>query len=218
MLDLYKIFSGKQFVLASLALILTVVISLSLHEFAHAFAAHKQGDQTAKALGRLTLNPAAHVDPLGLACLMLFGIGWAKPVPINPVRFRNYKKGLVIVSLAGVTVNLILAFIFGGAYVAFDLFVVADTLVLFFIYMFFYLMFSINAMLFVFNLLPIAPLDGYNLISAVTKYDNKFVMFMNRYGTIVLFLLVFIFSWILTFLVQILTFPITSFWTWIFTL
>ena len=105
--------------LAGIAMVLALIISLSTHEFAHAYVAYKNGDDTAKLMGRLTLNPLKHVDFVGVLCCVLFRFGWAKPVPVNPMKFRNFKKGSALVSIAGVTVNLIFAILFGGLYVLF---------------------------------------------------------------------------------------------------
>ena len=84
------------------------VLALSLHEFAHAWVAHRCGDDTAKSMGRLTVNPLKHLDPLGTALMLLMGFGWAKPVPVNPRNYRNYRRDDLKVSVAGVTMNLIL--------------------------------------------------------------------------------------------------------------
>ena len=95
---------------------LAVLITLSIHEYAHAYAAHKLGDDTAKNMGRLTLNPLKHLDPIGAICMLLFRIGWAKPVPINARNFKDPKKGFALSALAGPLVNLIIAFLFSGIY------------------------------------------------------------------------------------------------------
>ena len=105
-------FSDFRLILAvSLSLCAVLVISFTLHEFAHALVAYKCGDYTAKAHGRLTINPLAHIDVMGFLCCFLFCFGWAKPVPINPLHFRKYKKGIILTSIAGIIVNIILAFI-----------------------------------------------------------------------------------------------------------
>ena len=88
-----------------------VLLSLILHECAHGYAALKCGDPTAKMMGRLTLNPAKHLDPIGTVCMLFLHIGWAKPVPVNPRNFRNWRRDMVIVSLAGIAMNLALCFI-----------------------------------------------------------------------------------------------------------
>jgi len=90
-------------------LVLALLFSLSLHEFAHAYVAFKQGDPTAKHMGRLTLNPLAHLDPLGSLLLLFAGFGWAKPVPVNPLNMRDPKKGFALVAIAGPGMNFILA-------------------------------------------------------------------------------------------------------------
>lgn len=174
----------------------SLVIAFTMHEYAHGQVAYWNGDYTPKAMGRLTLNPLKHLDIMGTISLILVGFGWAKPVPINPNNFNNIKKGLFTVSIAGVTMNLILAIInfvlmlimyaitnaVGGivigsaGYVVFQLF----------FYLFMYGI-SINLTLMAFNLIPIYPLDGFHIVEAFTKYDNKYCMFMRRYGSILLF-------------------------------
>lgn len=89
-----------------------VLIAICMHESAHGWVANRCGDPTARLMGRITLNPVKHFDPAGMLCLVFFGVGWAKPVPINPLHFRNYRKDDLKVSLAGVTMNLILALVF----------------------------------------------------------------------------------------------------------
>lgn len=103
-----------QFAVYALFLVLTVMMSLTLHEVAHGYVAYRCGDPTAKMLGRLTLNPVKHLDPFGTICLFLLGFGWAKPVPVNPRNFRSYRRDDFMVSIAGITVNLSL-FIFSCA-------------------------------------------------------------------------------------------------------
>lgn len=98
-----------SFLRNALYVVPAILISLTFHEFGHAYAAYKMGDPTARNLGRMTLNPLAHIDPIGFILLVLFGFGWAKPVPVNPRNYNNFKKGEIVVSLAGVTMNLILA-------------------------------------------------------------------------------------------------------------
>ena len=96
-----------------LASLVGIAIAISIHEFGHAYSAHLLGDDTAKYNGRMTLNPAKHIDPIGLLTLIFFHIGWAKPVPVNPNNFKNYKLGNLIVSLSGVIGNLFGAIIYG---------------------------------------------------------------------------------------------------------
>ena len=91
--------------------IVGIAVAISVHEFGHAYSAHLLGDDTAKMYGRMTLNPAKHLDIMGLIAMLIVHIGWAKPVPVNPNNFKNYKVGNVIVSLAGVTANIIISII-----------------------------------------------------------------------------------------------------------
>lgn len=142
--------------------LIVALIALPIHECAHGYAAYRMGDYTAKRQGRLTLNPLAHFDPIGTIAIILFGFGWAKPVPINPLNFENPKKGMMISSLAGPMSNIGLAFIsmvlyklsylpvYMGASGAF-----ISTVQTFLLYMI-----TINITLGVFNLIPIPPLDG----------------------------------------------------------
>lgn len=212
MLNFINDLSGTEIISAWFALILVLVISLSLHEFGHAFVAYKQGDMTPKIMGRVTLNPLAHIDPIGFVCCALFGFGWAKPVEINPIKFRNYKKGLFLTSIAGVTINIILAFLGCGIYyICLRFLPLTNGFNLFLLY-FGMFMYTINLSLFVFNLLPVYPLDGFNCIAALTKYDNKFVNFMRKYGTLIL-IIVLIFGDILLFqLVQWIGTPLEMLW------
>ncbi len=212
MLNFINDLSGTEIISAGFALILVLVISLSLHEFGHAFVAYKQGDMTPKIMGRVTLNPLAHIDPIGFVCCALFGFGWAKPVEINPIKFRNYKKGLFLTSIAGVTINIILAFLGCGIYyICLRFLPLTNGFNLFLLY-FGMFMYTINLSLFVFNLLPVYPLDGFNCIAALTKYDNKFVNFMRKYGTLIL-IIVLIFGDILLFqLVQWIGTPLEMLW------
>lgn len=143
-------------------------MTIVLHELGHGYVALWQGDPTAKEAGRLTLNPLKHIDPIGLVCLYFFKLGWAKPVPINPSRFIHYRKGMLLVSVAGVTVNLILAFLS-----AFMLKIFASNV---FVADFFSQLFFYNIAFFVFNLLPIPPLDGSRLITTFLPYRYQYVM------------------------------------------
>ena len=95
---------------------LAYLLAIGMHEFSHAFVAVKQGDDTPRLQGRLTVNPFAHIDLAGLICFLIAGFGWAKPVEVNPLKFKKYRSGIAKVSLAGVTMNLILAFIFSALY------------------------------------------------------------------------------------------------------
>ena len=101
-----------NYVITLFAQFLAVMLVISFHEFAHAYAAFKCGDPTAKFAGRMTLNPAKHFDMLGIVMFAVAGFGWAKPVPFNPYNFKNYKRGSFITSIAGVLINYAMAFVF----------------------------------------------------------------------------------------------------------
>ena len=142
--------------------LIIALIALPIHECAHGYAAYRMGDYTAKREGRLTLNPLAHFDPIGTIAIVLFGFGWARPVPINPLNFENPKKGMMISSLAGPMSNIALAFIamilYKLSYI--PLYLGAGGAFFATVQTFLYLMISINITLGVFNLIPIPPLDG----------------------------------------------------------
>ena len=167
-----------------------LVIAISIHEFAHAFTANYLGDSTAKLEGRLTLNPLSHLDLWGTLLLLVVGFGWGKPVPFNPYNLKNQKFGPALISIAGPFSNLILVIVFG--------------LILKYIYpmlglgyenalfYFLYTLIMINAILMVFNLLPIPPLDGSKLLFAILPDSmNNVKVLMERYGFILLLALVF---------------------------
>lgn len=183
-MNLSQMFSNPLlFILQILYILPAVLIGLSFHEAAHAYAAYKMGDPTAKNLGRLSLDPGRHLDPIGFLCLLFLGFGWAKPVPVNPNNFKNRRQGEFIVSIAGVTMNFILGV---GFTVILAIMImlgftndIAIRIVQYII--------SVNFMLMVFNLLPIGPLDGTGIIKAILWKDSyKFEAFMARYGTIIL--------------------------------
>lgn len=158
-----------QIVLTLLTTAFVVVAILPIHECAHAFVAHKLGDDTAKYNGRMTLNPMRHLDPIGALSLFLVGFGWAKPVPVNPSNFKNRKAGMALTALAGPVSNLIVAFIavlllrinFEIARMNLDYYYGALYTV---IHTFLYLLSVINIGLAVFNFLPIPPLDGSRIL------------------------------------------------------
>jgi len=143
-------------------LIFPVLFALTIHEFSHGYAAYKLGDDTAKRAGRLTLNPLKHLDPIGTIMLFIAKIGWAKPVPINPYNFKNFKRDTAIVSFAGPLANFISAIAFS---ILFNLFY-SPTSQNIFLIIIFYTIF-INIALGLFNLIPIPPLDGSKIFGAL---------------------------------------------------
>ncbi len=179
--------------------IITLLISFTIHEFAHAWTATRLGDDTPRLYGRLTLNPIAHLDILGSLMLIFAGFGWAKPVPVNPRRFNNYRRDDILVSLAGIACNLLLAFfaaIMLRTFYAIGQFPFRDQVV-------FILrsLMLINVILGTFNLIPIPPLDGSHVLYHYLPVQaaSKFRM-LERYGFIILllFLMTGIFGIIIT--------------------
>lgn len=175
-----------------------VLIAITFHEFAHGYAAYKLGDNTAKNQGRLSLNPFAHLDPIGTLLLLVAGFGWGKPVEVNP---RNYtrkismEKGEAIVSLAGPLMNFILAIIFTLIYCAIYKFAsltfissTVGTVILLLIST----TISVNIGLGVFNLIPLPPLDGSKIIMPILPYKAK-EFFVNNEQ---IFYIVFVLLWV----------------------
>lgn len=169
-----------------------LIIAITLHEFFHALTADHLGDPTPRSRGRLTLNPMAHADPIGTIALPLLNlltglptIGWAKPVPIDPFNFRHPKKDEIIVSLAGPSSNLLLAIISSLCLRFFPLSQI--------FYIFFYLLALINISLFVFNLIPIPPLDGSHILLNLLPEKSRIQWeeTFDRYGFLLIIFLVF---------------------------
>ncbi len=173
-------------ILELLALFLAIMLTIPVHEFAHAFVAVKCGDDTPKYSGRYTLNPLKHFDPVGLIMMALVRFGWAKPVPINPNNFKSQRRGVLLVSIAGPLSNLLIAF-FTYPILLLSIRFLPD-LLLFddFIRIFFSVTIGLNVSLFLFNLLPIFPLDGFHILEACFKRDNSFLRFLRQYGSFIL--------------------------------
>ena len=150
--------------------IVGIAVAISVHEFGHAYSAHLLGDDTAKMYGRMTLNPAKHLDIMGLIAMLIVHIGWAKPVPVNPNNFKNYKVGNVIVSLAGVTANIIISIICVIIKKHVNMYAITEITSAIIIY---------NVSFAAFNLLPIPPLDGWGVISSFIPY--KYNEIANKY-------------------------------------
>ncbi|MCL6478936.1 MAG: site-2 protease family protein [Peptococcaceae bacterium] len=160
-----------------------VVVGLVFHEYAHGLAAYSLGDRTAYRQGRLTLNPAAHIDILGLLMLYIAGFGWARPVPVNPFNLRgNMHRGLLLVSLAGPLANMIIAIIAAVLYGAFLLDIPYLNRITMEII-------NINVILAVFNLLPVPPLDGSKILAGLWPAGRQWLYNLEQYGPIILVLL-----------------------------
>lgn len=175
-----------------------VLIAITFHEFAHGYAAYKLGDNTAKSQGRLSLNPFAHLDPIGTLLLLVAGFGWGKPVEVNP---RNYtrkmsmEKGEAIVSAAGPLMNFVLAIIFTLIYCAIYKFASATFLtstVGWVILLLVSSTISINIGLGVFNLIPLPPLDGSKIIMPFLPYKAKEFFVNNEQVFYIIFILIWI--------------------------
>lgn len=187
---LAQLFTGSidwtQFLFQIFIRLIVVFTALPLHEFAHGWVAKKLGDPTASNLGRLNLNPLQHFDPIGTTCLLLTGVGWAKPVPINPSYFKNRKRDMALTALAGPVSNILLAAVllliykilayFAPGFAFFDVLILAISLML-----------SINISLAVFNLLPIPPLDGAKFFGALLP--DRIYWNVMRYEQIIMFVL-----------------------------
>lgn len=176
-----------------------IIIAFSLHEYAHALTAYKLGDYTPKAMGRLTINPLKHIDAFGLIGFLVVGFGWAKPVEINPLNFKKYRRDMFLVSVAGVLTNLLLAFLFSGIFFFFVKYAGhIDTQgylsfsndLLYMIYYFLEYSIILNIALFCFNLIPIYPLDGFNALKSLFRFNGKFLNFMYRWGNLILIIFI----------------------------
>jgi len=164
--------SPMQWLQNTLLLLPAIVIGITFHEFMHAYSAYKLGDQTPKMQGRVTLNPLKHIDPVGIVILIFVGFGWGRPVQVNPYAFKgNLRISNLIVNVAGVGMNLFLAFLFAGLHVALvygmqmGQLPATDALNVFMNIVF--IIVRINLVLMLFNLLPIPPLDGFGIITEI---------------------------------------------------
>ena len=171
----------------------TFLITITVHEVAHAYVAWKLGDPTASAMGRITLNPLRHIDPIGLIMLLIVGFGWAKPVPINPRNFKNEKLGMAISAIAGPISNILMAFL--G-------FIAANIIILIAVrtnnfgtviesaFAFANVFATLNVWFAALNLLPIPPLDGSRIVNYfLPPRLSYYYTYIERYGFIILMIL-----------------------------
>ncbi len=179
-----------DYIVELLASFCAVVIVLTLHEFAHALVAYKCGDPTPKWEGRLSLNPLRHYDLWGLLCFTFVGFGWAKPVSVNAYNFRNYRAGLILTACAGVVANFILAFLVYPLYLVVAYYVPHIPFVTLLLRDFFYFVFAYSLSFFVFNLLPLYPLDGFRILDAADRRNGRVTRFLRSNGQYILFALI----------------------------
>ena len=223
------------YIVRILAQFLAVMVVITFHEFAHAYVAHLNGDDTAKCAGRMTLNPLSHFDPLGIIAFAFVGFGWAKPVPINPYNFKDLKTGAFWTSAAGILTNYVMAFLFYPLYILVIMYVtplVSGTYMAVFLSILFRSLFVYSLSFSVFNLLPFYPLDGFRMVDALDEQKGKAYQFLRNYGYYILLGLMLIsvlanripifgyidiLGYILTFATEILGKPITLLWNWLFT-
>ncbi|MEG2377588.1 MAG: site-2 protease family protein [Clostridia bacterium] len=197
--NIVNLFSGYNWLIIPAAL-LTIVF----HEVSHGWVAYMLGDRTAKDAGRLTLNPIKHMDIIGLLSMVIFGFGWAKPVPVNPYYFKNRKGGMSIVALAGPLSNILFALV---ALVGLRLLMLINFTsenlafqVAYFFSQFFQILAILNVGLAVFNIIPIPPLDGSKILNALLpdRIYNKILQY-EQFGFLVLIVLLNIpqFNWLI---------------------
>ena len=175
----------------ALAFIVGLVAGITIHEASHAFVAYRLGDPTAKLAGRLTLNPASHLDLIGTLALLIVGIGWGKPTPFDPFNLRNIKRDSALISVAGAASNFILAIILSIPYLFFY-FTGNLSLTINAVYQVISIIIWLNLILGVFNLIPVHPLDGFKVLAGLLPRDWYYDFIQTeRYGIfILLFLLI----------------------------
>ena len=170
-----------------------IILGLSFHEFAHAWVSDRLGDPTPRREGRVTVNPLAHIDWIGFLCLLVVGFGWGKPVMIDPRYYKHRRRDEYLVAIAGVTMSLILAVIISVPVrlMMKHYAVTAPSELVYNIYLILFYAVSINVVLMVFNLLPVPPLDGWNIITQLFRLDQKDWWYkVYHYGTYILLALI----------------------------
>lgn len=187
-----SIWEGFDFtyILSILQGLIPSLLCITLHELSHGYVAYRLGDDTAKSRGRLTLNPIKHLDPMGLLMMLIFHVGWAKPVPVNMNNFKNPKRGMAVTALAGPVSNVLIALvfmlIFGAAFIP-----LSQSSVGVYILDMIQLTAYISLGLALFNLIPVPPLDGSKvLLSCLSDKNYYILMRYERYGSIIMIVLV----------------------------
>ena len=169
--------------------VVALLVGLTFHEFSHALTADQLGDHRPRAMGRLTLNPIAHVDPIGALMLVVAGFGWAKPVMVNPAALRGGRRSMALVAFAGPIANVVVAIVFAVVFRVMSLVGVDSGFFLNLVA----LIVQLNILLAIFNLIPIPPLDGYNVLLAyLPPRQAVTIQRYAPYGVIILLLLIFL--------------------------
>lgn len=160
-----------------------LVLAISIHEYAHAVAADRLGDPTPRSQGRLTLDPRAHLDPLGTLALLFLGFGWGRPVMFDPYNLRSPRRDSALIAIAGPISNLLLALVLSLIIRFTPTPALLDSI--------FYILISMNITLAIFNLVPIFPLDGEKILGGLLPSElyQEYAMIMRQYGTIILILM-----------------------------
>ncbi len=216
-----------------LARFVPIMVIIVVHEFAHAFTAYKCGDPTAKFSGRMTLNPVKHFDLLGIFAFVFIGFGWAKPVPVNPNNFKNYRWGSFWTSAAGIIANLLMAFLLYPVFVLVATYVCphfeGKYAALFLEYLFF-CFYAYSLTFAMFNFLPFYPLDGFRMVDALDTKRGRVYRFLRQYGYHILLGLMMIsllasyipaleyvnvLGYVNRFAIEVVGRPIELFWNWL---
>jgi Zn-dependent protease len=172
--------------LAFVLLVIPLLFSVIIHEVAHGWVAYRMGDPTAKEMGRLTLNPLKHLDPLGTLMLFIVGFGWAKPVPVNFYNLRPRRKGLILVSSAGIAANILLAFLFESLFKIIPIRYEGTWMIAI------YFMVQINITLAALNLIPLPPLDGSKILMGIFPNQTREIYArLGPNGLIIILMLLF---------------------------
>ncbi len=183
---------SREGILSLLVSIPGLLLAISIHEFAHGYAAYLMGDPTAKYSGRLSLNPIHHLDLMGALCMLFFRFGWAKPVPVDSRYFKNRRAGIVLVSLAGPFANFILGFIFCLLYYAVMIYAAPGSMLRQFVLQVCMYGIYMNVGLMIFNLIPIPPLDGSKILMEFLPGRIKYRIYeYERYFSIILIIIVY---------------------------